>query len=275
VSGECQFEAEGFALLPQFVDAGELGALAAAVDCVLALDRPPCMQRPGNDLVPLRWNDAIVALVLGDDRRIAAIDAALRPRDLKWISAYVSTKLPRSPALWWHQDWWCWDHPVSFRRPASQIALLCYLGATGQDSGALRLLPGSHHKSLPLHALLPEAHGDDANALAPAHPAMADYPGQVTAAMRPGDAVVIDYRLLHGTHPNATAARRDCILLSFAPDWDGLPDDIKAHLAMHPALPSASERGNACIYGRLLPDFAGSPRSLDVNRTAPTAFAAA
>jgi len=270
------FLADGFVRLPQFVEAHELCALAAAVDAALALDRPPCMERPGNDLMPLRWDDAIVATMLGSARRIAAIEATLRARHLTWISGYVSTKVPHSPALWWHQDWWCWDHPVSYRVPASQVALLCYLGTTDRTSGALRILPGSHHNSLPLHAILPEAHGADANALTSAHPAMNDCSGQVTLDMQPGDAVVIDYRLLHGTHPNAQQSRRDCILLSFAPDWDALPDDIKAHLAMHPALPAEDERArsNACSYARVLPEFDGMPASLAINRNAPAAFAA-
>jgi ectoine hydroxylase-related dioxygenase (phytanoyl-CoA dioxygenase family) len=273
---ETQLQADGWALLPRFVDADELGPLASAVDAVLSLERPTCMQRPGNDLVPLRWNDAIVAALLGNERRLAAIDDVLGPRDLRWISGYVSTKAPHSPPLWWHQDWWCWDHPISYRREASQIALLCYLGATDPMSGALRVLPGSHHKSLPLHARLPEAHGDDANALSSAHPAMSDYPGQVTVEARPGDAVVIDYRLLHGTHPNTGPSRRDCILLSFVPDWAALPADIKAHLAMHPALPAEAELDRAALpaHGHLLPQFSGKAKSLAVSRIAPAVFAA-
>lgn len=275
MTNEAQFHADGWARLPQFLDRHDLGTLGAAVDDVLALERPPCMQRPGNDLAPLRWNDTIVERMLGSDR-IAALEAAVAAQQLKWISGYVSTKAPHSPALWWHQDWWCWDHPVSYSPRASQIALLCYLGAADRASGALRLLPRTHHRSLPLHAMLPEAHGDDANALSPSHQAMSDYPGQITVDVEPGDAVVVDYRLLHGTHPNARASRRDCILLSFTPDWAALPDDIKAHLAMHPALPTQDEheRSAACSYRRLLPDFDGTPASLVVNRSAPATFVA-
>jgi hypothetical protein len=271
------FLTDGWARLPQFIAASEIDSLSAASDHVLAQERPPCMQRPGNDLVPLRWDDAIVATLLADEHRMARLTAAIAAQELKWISAYVSTKAAHSPALWWHQDWWCWDHAVSYRRPASQVALLCYLGATDRSSGALRLLPGTHHASLPLHAFLPEAHGDDANALDPSHQAMSDYPGQVTLDMAAGDAVVIDYRLLHGTHPNARPSRRDCILLSFAPNWSALPDDIQAHLAMHPALPAHGEQAQreAATYRGLLPEFAGDPASRAVNRNAPAAFAAA
>jgi hypothetical protein len=39
-------------------------------------------------------------------------------RDGHEISGYLSVKEPRTGALDWHQDWWCWDHPVSFEEPA-------------------------------------------------------------------------------------------------------------------------------------------------------------
>ena len=82
------------------------------------------------------------------------------------------------------------------------------------------MLPGSRRASVPLHAALPEAHASGA-ALAADHPALRDQPGQVTLGVRAGDAVVVDYRVPHGTHPNASGARRDCVLLSFAPSWAG------------------------------------------------------
>ena len=102
-----------------------------------------------------------------------------------------------SPPLWWHQDWWCWDHPLTYRRMAPQIAVLCYLADTNAQNGALRVLRGSHLKSAPIHAVLPEAHGHSAEGLEPGHIALSDLPGQVTLCLRAGDAVVIDYRLLH------------------------------------------------------------------------------
>src|SRR6266851_2201843 len=80
---------------------------------------------PHNILVPLRWNDPIVRLLPKSDRRVQALTDGLRADDLKWISGYVSVKEPHSPPLWWHQDWWCWDHPLSYRRMAPQIGVLC------------------------------------------------------------------------------------------------------------------------------------------------------
>src|SRR5262245_62574851 len=43
---------------------------------------------------------------------------------------YASTKAARSPALSWHQDWWCWDHAVTYRPAAPQVAILCFLSDT-------------------------------------------------------------------------------------------------------------------------------------------------
>jgi ectoine hydroxylase-related dioxygenase (phytanoyl-CoA dioxygenase family) len=140
-----------------------------------------------------------------------------RPAFYPLCRMYVSVKEPYRPPLWWHQDWWCWDHPVSYRQTAPQIAVLCYLTDTNAQNGALRILPASHRKSAPIHTVLPEAHGHTAEELEPGHIALSDLSGQLTLCLRAGDAVVIDYRLLHGTHGNASHARRDCILPFLTP----------------------------------------------------------
>jgi ectoine hydroxylase-related dioxygenase (phytanoyl-CoA dioxygenase family) len=100
--------------------------------------------------------------------------------------------------------------------------------------------------------------------------------GQITIEVRAGDAVLLDYRLLHGTHANASPERRDCILLSFIPAWRELPVDILAHLIAHPALPTDRESVArlASGYDELLPRFDGMPASLPINRVPPARFAA-
>jgi ectoine hydroxylase-related dioxygenase (phytanoyl-CoA dioxygenase family) len=277
--GECDrrrptpFVRDGFVVLDRFLDGDEVAAIRPAVDALAASPPDPACSRPHNTLLPLRWNDRIVQLLLASPRRIQVLREALGADDLRWISGYVSIKEARSPALWWHQDWWCWDHGVSYRRAAPQVAVLCYLTATDARNGALRVLPGSHQRSLRIHACLPEPHAHAANDLGPGHAAMRDHPGQVTPRLGAGDAVAIDYRLLHGTHPNAGDARRDCILLSFTPSWRGLPADIQGHLIGHPAQPAAGERPPAASWeAAVLPRFGGVPKSLQVNRIAPRKF---
>jgi ectoine hydroxylase-related dioxygenase (phytanoyl-CoA dioxygenase family) len=275
-SRSASFRSDGFAVLDGFLDEEALERVRRDVAAVLARPLPAGCERPHNTLAPLRWDDGAVAAILSSERRLAALSAAVGADDLRWISAYVSVKPPRSAALWWHQDWWCWDHPVSYRRAASQVAVLCYLSDTSARTAALRVLPGTHRGSIPLHAALPEAHGDEAAGASSRHPAMRNHTGQLTLEVRAGDAVVLDYRLLHGTHPNLEAERRDSVLLSFTPSWRRLPKDVRAHLIRHPALPRPTER--AALGGwpsELLPAYDGDAGDLPLNRTAPAAFSAA
>jgi hypothetical protein len=227
--------------------------------------------RPHNTLLPLRWNEPVVRTILASGSRMQRLVAVVGADDLKWISGYISIKEAHSPALWWHQDWWCWDHPFSYRRTTAQIAVLCYVSDTNEQNGALRILRGSHLRSTPLHAILPEAHSQAADALAPDDPVLSDVSEQTTIAVKARDAVAIDYRLLHGTHPNNSNAGRDCILLSFAPSWSSLPEDIRAHLISHPALPTQGETPPRAM-APLLPCFGGTRRDLRLNRNAPFEF---
>lgn len=266
------FQRGGFLVLPRLLAAADLASVREAVDGVLCEARAGACERPNNTLTPLRWNDPLVGSIVGDGRRISR---AIGANDLRWISGYVSVKEPNSPPLWWHTDWWCWDHPVSFRNPAPQVALLLYVCDTDGSTGALRVIPGSHVRSVPLHAALPEAHGSDAAALHLDHAAMSEQADQVTVELHAGDAVVIDYRLLHGTCANTGGDRRDCVLLSFAPSWKDLPPDLRGHLIGHPALPGDDER--SCIPGgieALLPSYQGERRDLPLNRNAPRNFEA-
>jgi ectoine hydroxylase-related dioxygenase (phytanoyl-CoA dioxygenase family) len=84
-----------------------------------------------------------------------------------------------------------------------------------------------------------------------------------TLAARAGDAVALDYRLLHATHANRSDVRRDALIVNFTPSWKSLPDDIRAHLIRQPALPTAEETDD------LLPRFEGTPRDLPLSREAP------
>jgi hypothetical protein len=229
---------DGFTVMDGFLEEGELPALRAEVEGVLAEPLPLGCTRPHNTLAPLAGGDPPVDRVLSRRARRDVLAAALRAHDLRWISGYVSVKDPRSEALEWHQDWWCWDHPVSFQLEAAQVAVMIYLSDTSPRTAALRVQPGTHHGR--------RTHEP------------------VTLAARAGDAVACDYRVLHGTHPNDAEARRDCLILNFAPSWSSLPDDIRAHLIRHPALPREPD-------DELLPRYDGRPRDLPLNRLAPMA----
>ena len=264
---------DGFVHLPRFLTSPEVETIRAAARPATPELAALACERPNNTLLALRWNDASVTPVLRKQSLLQRVRSATGGTDLRWISAYMSTKEPRSGPLWWHQDWWCWDHPVSFASNAPQVALLCYLDDTTFESGALRVLPGSHRSGSTLHARLPQAHRTPAHLLGPDSDAMRDQPAQVTPRVRAGDAVVLDYRVLHGTHPNASSQRRDCLILNFAPDWSSLPDEVRAHLIGSFALPQTDERDVARkTLGAVLPEYAGPQRDLVLRRDAPARF---
>ncbi|HZQ92188.1 MAG TPA: phytanoyl-CoA dioxygenase family protein [Terriglobales bacterium] len=265
-------EEHGFAVLRRFICRGELQRLKTLVDSAASSASGVC-ERPNNTLLALRWNDAIVDLIVACEGRMRRLQAVLSAEDLKWISGYISIKSSHSGPLWWHQDWWCWDHPVTYRKSPVQVAVLCYLCDTTQANGALRILPGSHLRSSPIHALLPEAQSSTPEGPLHKHPAMIELAGEETIAVSAGDAVVIDYRVLHATHANSTEMRRDCVLLSFAPAWRSLPNEVKAHLVQHPAQASPEELTGASLRcAKLLPTYDGERKTLTLNRNAPPEF---
>src|SRR5262245_53273089 len=190
------FGRDGFVVLERWISPSEREALQAEIDTLLMAPHESGCARPNNVLLPLRWNDTTVRRLLESEHRVQVIRDAVGATDLRWISGYASIKNRQSGPLWWHQDWWCWDHPVSFRLRASQVAVLCYLTPTDRERGALRLLPGSHRRSVPIHAsLAAEQSSTPDDILDPGGVAWSDQPGQVTVEARPGDAVAMDYRL--------------------------------------------------------------------------------
>jgi hypothetical protein len=267
------FAERGYAVIEGLLSPVELAVLRGEVDAALQMPDVAGCERPHNRLVPLRCSDPAVELILAQGQRRHRIAESVKGNDLRWISGYISVKEAHSRALWWHQDWWCWDHPVSLRPAAAQVALLCYLTDTSERNGALRVLGGSHRYSIALHAALPKAHAQGA-ALVHDHPASSAHRDQVTLCAKAGDAVVLDYRLLHGTHANASGERRDCVLLSFTPSWRELPTDVRAHLIQHLAQPNPEERPALTRWQlALLPSFDGPRADLELNLTAPAHFA--
>jgi hypothetical protein len=265
---------DGYVVLPSFLTEAEVGSLRPVVERLVATGGGETCARPHNTLVPLRWTDSVVGVVAGDHRRMKRLTGAINAPDLRWISGYVTVKDPHSLPLWWHQDWWCWSHPISYQQAAMQLAVVCYLVDTAPGNGGLRLLPRSHQRSHPVHAALPVGHRRESAASDPDHPVMQDQPGQVSLWLRAGDAVVMDYRLLHATHANASDRRRDGLLLNFAPAWSALPIEIRAHLIRHVALPGPGEDPPAHHpMTPLLPRHDGPRRDLLLSRDAPAAFA--
>src|SRR5262245_52900767 len=91
------FECNGFVQLNGFLERSEVADIRAAVDA-LAVSTPACVcSRPHNTLLPLRWTDPVVQIILASRRRMLTLAGAVDGDDLKWISGYISIKEAASP----------------------------------------------------------------------------------------------------------------------------------------------------------------------------------
>ena len=153
----------------------------------------------------------------------------LRP---KWMSGYVISKPPESPALFWHQDWWGWNDPSSYTPLPQQLFLMYYLVDTTPRNGCLRLLRGSHLNRHRMHDEVPNAHTDELRRVTdPDHPAYQSIPEEVNVPVKAGDLVIGDSRLLHSAHANKSDLRRTVITLWYFPYFDLLSAGLRAAIA--------------------------------------------
>ncbi len=155
----------------------------------------------------------------------------------------IISKPPGAPALYWHQDWARWDDPMSLSPWPQQVFLNWYLTDTTVDNGCLRAIPGSHLRRLDLHEHLVPAHEGGGYEIEETNEWMFyDHPQAVDVPVTPGQLLIGDARLLHGTRPNSTSERRTVLLgwfyrksNSVPADWHGeVPPEI---LARDPDLP--------------------------------------
>lgn len=142
----------------------------------------------------------------------------------RFMNGYVISKPGRGKRLYWHQDWWGWDHVASYGTIPPMFALMTYLtetrapNATDPGNGCLRVIPGSHRRRHALHNRVPDAHGDEVSFGGLEGPAFdEDVADAVDVPMRPGDAVLVDVRLLHATRDNLSDERRSMITCWWVP----------------------------------------------------------
>jgi hypothetical protein len=155
----------------------------------------------------------------------------------KWWSAFLLSKPPHAPPLYWHQDWWAWGDPCSAAETPAQIFLMYYLTDTCVENGCLRVIPGTHRKRIPLHDALPAAHSERTYEAGLDSPLFARHPQEVDVPVNAGDVVIGDARLLHSAHANRTGERRSCLTLWYFPAYASLPAPVQAYIASHRPLP--------------------------------------
>lgn len=188
-------------------------------------------------------------------------------------SGFVISKPPQSPPLFWHQDWWGWNDPVSYAPLPQQTFLMYYLVDTSVENGCLRVIEGSHLKRHAIHDMVPDAHTEDLRQMAdPEHPAYQSHEGEMDVPVKAGDLVVGDARLLHSAHANKTRQRRTVITLWYHPRYYDLPEGMQARLARHKVPEHWPDEAGQLIKP-LLPVYDGNAEELEWNRIPGDALA--
>ena len=151
-------------------------------------------------------------------------------RDTVFSSGYLISKPAKSPPLFWHQDWWGWDHPSSYTSTVAQFFVMIYLQKTDRENGCLRVIPGSHRKNFELLSSL-EAHTDELSAYNdPSSIQFQDVDEEVGVEVEVGDVVFGDARLLHGAYGNNSDRERGLLTLWYHPNSSDLPGAIRSSI---------------------------------------------
>jgi len=151
--------------------------------------------------------------------------------DIRFAGGYIVNKPAHSPASFWHQDWWCWQHPISYTPTLTQIGVLIYLDKTHPENGCLRIVPGSHQQKHALHDIvakysrkeLREAKMNDTRPYD-------SHNSEQAICSDPGDIIIIDPRVLHGAYANKSGKNRCAIVLWYYPNFMDIPEEIRASI---------------------------------------------
>ncbi len=150
--------------------------------------------------------------------------------DLRFSSGYLISKPPKSPPLFWHQDWWGWEHKSSYTDFIHQIFVMIYLTNTNRNNGCLKFLSGSHRKKHIFHESK-NAHSEElARVENPSDPLFMNEINEIDVPTNLGDIVVGDARVLHAANPNKSDNKRSLITLWYHPHYNKMTDEMRSRI---------------------------------------------
>ncbi len=243
---------DGYCLIPQALDGDILDRVRTLAARALADATPEhrARNRSQGSLVLMADYPAFAELIAYP--RTLEIFADLGFGDPRFSSGYVISKPPGGPPLFWHQDWWGWDEPLSYTDFAAQVFLFYYLSDTTRENGCLRVVPGSHRRCHRLHDA-PAAHDDAlARVTDPGDPIYQSVADEVAVPVRAGDLVIGDSRLLHGAFANHGSSERTLLTLWYHPDFSALPEPMRARI--YSVFKREGNNTDPAAQGKLTPD---------------------
>ena len=219
-----QLQADGVCIIEGILDAAMLQRVRALTDeKIVALSADHRReQRSTGSMVANRHLPQLDEMIAWPGTWDAL--ARLGYADCKFSRAYLISKPPHSPQLFWHQDFTAWSgEPRAFDEISPQLFAMFYLVDTDLANGCLRIIPGSHRKRHRLHDRLGSAHSDASRRMDdPGDPLYSSVPDERALPARAGDLVLGDGRALHAAHANTTDRERPLITLWYHPNFSRL-----------------------------------------------------
>lgn len=220
---------DGFCIIPNILNAATIAELREITDRMVDAmsEEEARRQRSTGSLISVVHDHRLVDLIT-NATALRAVEA-MGFHDIRFQSGYVISKPPKSPRLFWHFDWGFWKHPLSYQKFPTQLFFMYYLTDTSPTNGCLRVIPGSHLHTNPLHSQLAHAHTavlSEAQDLSRVE--FQDRPDEVDVTVKAGDLVIGDSRILHAAHSNESNQRRTVITLWFHPNYADLPRDLQS-----------------------------------------------
>lgn len=201
------FDAQGYLVLPGRIPADLIDRLRDAADRWAAVARashgdPDVHFAPRPNGQEVMWRidylhgrgDATSLDLLGAPEMLALAERLAGPNFVPTYESLVVKEAGDGAAVPWHQDA---VHPRNWRI----VNIDVYLDASLPGQGALRVVPGSHRGAVDVCRLRDE-HGWNP-------------PGAVEVAMQPGDVLLHDVMLVHGSPPSAGGPLRRTIYYEF------------------------------------------------------------
>lgn len=224
-----QLLTSGYCIVKNVLDQPLLAELrlvtSRLIDAISAADAERYKYQGTN--VEVGYQDPVFARLFSLPAALDAL-ASVGFHQPKFWSAYMLSKPPFGPPLYWHQDWWAWEEPVSSQLSPPQMFLMYYLTDTTRENGCLRVIPGTQRKHIDLHDEIREAHTEATYSASLDSAEFRQHPNEIDITVTAGDVVMGDARVLHAAHQNRTDRHRTLLTLWYFPDWANLPESIRA-----------------------------------------------
>ena len=215
-------------------------------------------------MISVSHDESFLNLIVNDE--LLKIFSKMGYSNPKWSSGYIIGKTANSAPLYWHTDWWGWDDPISFVKKPPMIFVMFYLTNTNKTNGCLRVIPGSHLKYNEVHKYIKKHHSHYRLYNNPDDPIFKSVKDELDVTSNLGDVIIGDGRILHAAHPNLSNKMRTVVTLWYYPDFNELPDHIKASSEDHHKWPKNWNKKSLDILEKYFPKYEGNAKKIKWNR---------